>query len=80
LLHKIAFEREGKTVIGKVYNWILEPLEAGGKYKHQLIYFAEDQYGRRYRVPKSEVLLKSQEKPKKLDKKSKKGKKKKRTA
>jgi len=62
--HKIAFQREGKTIIAEVYNHILEPFEAGG-YKHQLIYFAKDSEGKKYRVPKSDVIVSGRGKKKK---------------
>lgn len=70
--HRIAFNRDGKTMIAEIYNYILEPLDAGGKHKHQLIYFAKDKDGKRYRVPKSDVLIQSSSRAKKVKPKCKK--------
>jgi len=67
----ITFNREGRNIIGTVYNYILEP-SAGGRYKHQLIYFVKDSDGKRYRVPKVDVITMGKLKTKKSKKSKKK--------
>ena len=51
----IIFKRNGQNIIAKIFKTTIEPLDTGtGK---QVVFFCQDANGRRYRVPKSEVLI-----------------------
>jgi hypothetical protein len=55
-LQSLIFQRQGKNIIAKIIGINLEPLDTGnGK---QVVFFCEDSGGKRYRVPKSEVIAK----------------------
>jgi len=56
LTSTIIFKRNGQNIIAKIFKTTIEPLDTGtGK---QVVYFCQDSEGKRYRVPKSEVLIK----------------------
>jgi hypothetical protein len=55
-LQQLIFQRQGKNIVAKIIGINLEPLDTGnGK---QVVFFCEDSGGKRYRVPKSEVIAK----------------------
>jgi len=55
-LKQLIFQRQGKNIVAKIIGINLEPLDTGnGK---QVVFFCEDSDGKRYRVPKSEVIAK----------------------
>jgi hypothetical protein len=55
LTSTIIFKRNGQNIIAKIFKTTIEPLDTGnGK---QVVFFCQDANGRRYRVPKSEVLI-----------------------
>ena len=55
-MQQIIFQRQGKNIIAKIIGINLEPLDTGnGK---QVVFFCQDSGGKRYRVPKSEVIAK----------------------
>ena len=62
-MKQIAFCRHGKNIIAKIIGVNIEPLDTGtGK---QVVFFCQDSSGKRYRVPKSEVLIMGRESKKK---------------
>ena len=55
-MQQLIFQRQGKNIVAKIIGINLEPLDTGnGK---QVVFFCEDSGGKRYRVPKSEVIAK----------------------
>ena len=55
-MKQIIFHRQDKNIIAKIIGINLEPLDTGnGK---QVVFFCQDSLGKRYRVPKSEVIAK----------------------
>ncbi len=50
----IAFQRDGYNIFADVLQVNLEP---GTGDKYQLVYFAKDIAGRKYRVPKTDVII-----------------------
>lgn len=66
----ILFPRGKTTIAATIIKTVLEPLDNSDE--HQVVFFCQDKTGKKYRVPRSEVVLKSESKP------SKKGKNKKR--
>ena len=64
-MQQLIFQRQGKNIVAKIIGINLEPLETGNG--RQVVFFCQDKSGRRYRVPKGEVVLTSsspQSKPK----------------
>jgi hypothetical protein len=55
LTQSLIFRRDNQNIIAKIISVNIEPLDTGnGK---QVVFFCQDANGRRYRVPKSEVLI-----------------------
>ncbi len=53
---QVIFKRNNQNIIAKIISVNIEPLDTGtGK---QVVYFYQDSLGKRYRVPKSEVIAK----------------------
>ena len=53
---QVIFKRNNQNIITKIISINLEPLDTGnGK---QVVFFCQDSDGKRYRVPKSEVIAK----------------------
>jgi len=51
----IIFKRNSQNIMAEIFRTTIEPLDTGnGK---QVVFFCQDANGRRYRVPKSEVLI-----------------------
>lgn len=56
MTQSIIFKRDNKNVIAKIIGINIEPLDTGnGK---QVVFFCKDSNGRKYRVPKNEVIAK----------------------
>jgi hypothetical protein len=55
-LKQIIFHRQGKNVMAKIISINIEPLDNADS--RQVVFFCEDSGGKRYRVPKSEVIAK----------------------
>ena len=54
-MNKIILFPRGKTIIAaKITKTVLEPLDTGNG--RQVVFFCQDKAGKRYRVPKSEVI------------------------
>lgn len=52
----LIFRRGSQNIIAKIISVNIEPLDTGiGK---QVVFFCQDSSGKRYRVPKSEVIAK----------------------
>lgn len=51
----ILFPRGKTTIAATIIKTVLEPLDTGNG--RQVVFFCQDKNGKRYRVPKSEVLL-----------------------
>ena len=56
----ILLRRGTHCLVGELILTALEPLGES----HQVVYFVRDKAGNKYRVPRSEVVLKSESKPK----------------
>ena len=68
----IMFKRDKVFIVADIFQTVLEPLDDK---KRQVVYFCRDSSGKKYRVPKSEVVMTSVvDKPKKAKTKKKKGK------
>ena len=63
----IMFKRE-KPIVADIFNVVLEPLGNS----RQVVFFCQSKDGRRYRVPKSEVVAKCASRPASKPKKEKK--------
>lgn len=61
-MRQIIFHRQGKNVMARIINTVLEPLDNSNS--RQVVFFCQDSDGKRYRVPKSEVIVTGR-KPKK---------------
>jgi len=63
----ILFRRGDICLVGDIILTVLEPL---GLDNRQVVYFCRDKGGNKYRVPRSEVLMRATvDKPKKKEKK-----------
>lgn len=60
-MKQIAFHRHGKNIIAKIIKTTIEPFDN----TRQVVFFCEDSSGKRYRVPKNEVLIMGRESKKK---------------
>ena len=58
----IAFNREGRNIAATIIKTAIEPLDNSNE--RQVVFFCQDKAGKRYRVPKSEVLLMGKSKTK----------------
>ena len=54
-MKQIIFHRQGKNIMARIINTVLEPLDNSNT--RQVVFFCEDSDGKRYRVPKSEVIV-----------------------
>ena len=63
----IIFKRSNQNIIAKIIKTTTEPLDTDkGK---QVVFFCEDSTGKRYRVPKSDVIITGRQRPKEKKKK-----------
>lgn len=65
----IMFKRGKICLVADIFQTIIEPLDEN---KRQVVFFCQSKDGKRYRVPKSEVVMMSESKPKKDKKKKRK--------
>ena len=54
-MQQLIFQRQGKNIIAKIIGINLEPLDNADS--KQVVFFCQDSLGKRYRVPKSEVIV-----------------------
>lgn len=56
MTQSLIFKRGNQNIIAKIISTNIEPLDTGtGK---QVVFFCQDSDGKRYRVPKGEVIAK----------------------
>ena len=55
-MQQIIFQRQGKNIVAKIISTNIEPLDDADS--KQVVFFCEDSGGKRYRVPKGEVIAK----------------------
>lgn len=65
----IMFRRGDKCLVADIFQTIIEPLD---EHNRQVVFFCRDKLGNRYRVPKSEVVMRTEIKPAKSKKKKRK--------
>lgn len=53
----IMFRRGDKCLVAEIFQTIIEPLDETNR---QVVFFCRDKLGNRYRVPKGEVVMKSE--------------------
>lgn len=63
-MKQLIFQRQGKNIIAKIIGINLEPLDNADS--RQVVFFRQDSDGRRYRVPKSEVIVTGRKPEKKM--------------